>query len=634
MKYIGSIALSALLLFGSLPNHEVVAETTHHILVKVNDSQKDLLDNYKILREFDTIPVFELEVTSSQLNELKMDSSNVQILPDFDYQISADSVPVSFKQLKVTPTQVTPYTGKGVKVGILDTGIDTEHSDLFVRGGFCSLEVKCPQSVSYDDDNGHGTHVAGTIAALKNNAGIQGVAPNVELFAIKSLNRNGGGSTASLVAGVEWAIKNDIDILNISVTTNGDDPALRMVLDKAYQSGMVLVAAAGNEGESLQKDSVQYPAKYDSVIGVAAITATNEKLLESSSGPEVEIAAPGSSIVSTYPRNLDTTDGLKNGYFSQSGTSMAAPHVTGVLALYKERFPNASNVKLRQMLQVTATDLGAVGRDETFGYGVATYEPIITELPFLESKVANGQILFTLQNKDAVSSWKLTENGTTLKEVTGSKWELYRPAGTYSFNFTFVMKNGAAVTEKVNVTLKNPAFTDLNQSQWYSSHVSYLFFKEQMNGYKDGSFKPTKEITRAEAVALLGRAKDLNGEERVTSFKDVGSGNFASGYIQSALEEGILSGFPDGTFKPNQAVTRAEMAILIQNAFMFPSDPNKGLHFSDMNTGMASYEAIQALVQQGIAKGISTTQFQPHAKMTRSTYSVFLARAQKPTVFK
>ena len=634
MKYIGSIALSTLLLFGSLPNYEAVAETTHHIVVKVNDKNRDSLAKYKITHSFDTIPVAEIEVSTSQLRDLQSESSIFEILPEYTYEISSDTISPSYKQLKAIPSQVTPYTGKGVKVGILDTGIDTEHSDLHVRGGFCSLSSNCGSGVAYDDDNGHGTHVAGTIAALKNNSGIQGIAPNVELYAIKSLHRNGVGETFELIKGVEWAMANDIDILNLSVETDFDDRFFKEVLDKAYASGMVIVAASGNDGDSKLSDTVRYPAKYDSVIGVSAITSLNTGWDRSTRGPSVEVSAPGVSILSTYPRHLDLEDGTQNGYFSQSGTSMAAPHVTGVLALYKERFPNISNVKLRQLLQVTATDLGVAGRDEIFGYGVATYEPIITEIPFLDSSVSNGQIMLTLQNKDAVSSWKLTENGEPLKEVASAKWELYRPAGTYSFNFTYVMKNGDAMTEKLNVTLKNPAFTDLNKSQWFSSHVSYLYFKEQMNGYKDGSFKPSNEITRAEAVALLGRAMNLNGEERVTTFKDVGSGNFASGYIQSAYEKGILSGFPDGSFKPSQAVTRAEMAILIQNAFLFPSDPNKLLSFTDMNTGMASYEAIQALVQQGIARGVSTTQFQPHAKMTRSTYSVFLARAQYPKIFK
>ena len=634
MKYIGILVLSACILLGSIPIQQVAAESTHQVLVKVNGNAKELLKDYKIIRQFDTIPIAEIEVSKSQLDEIQMDTSTYTVLPEFSYQIAEDTMTGSFKQMKVTPTQVTPYTGKGVKVAVLDTGIDTEHSDLLVRGGICSMKTNCSKGIKYDDDNGHGTHVAGIIAGLKNNAGIQGVSPNVELYAIKSLNRNGGGETLDIVAGVEWAIENKIDILNLSLTTDNNDPALRMVLEKAYESGMTIVAAVGNEGETLQKDSVQYPARYESVIGDSDITASNTKLVQSSSGPAVEIAAPGTSILSTYPRELDTEDGTQNGYYSDTGTSMAAPHVTGVLALYKERYPSASNDKLRQMLQVTAADLGTKGRDESFGYGLATYEPVITKIPLLETSFSNGQILITMQNKDALSSWKLTEKGQTIKEVSSSKWEMYRPAGTYSFDFTYVMKSGDAVTEKIKINLTDPKFADLFQSQWFASHVSYLFFKEQMNGYKDGSFQPLRDITRAEAVALLGRAKGLNGEERTTSFSDVGSKNFASGYIQSALEQGILSGFPDGTFKPGQPVTRAEMAILIQNAYEFRSDATKELPFTDMNTGMASYESIQALVQQGIARGVSDTQFQPHANMTRSTYSVFLARAQNPTIFK
>lgn len=612
----------------------VMAEEAEDVLLMVPEGQEELFKELPVTYVYDIIPLAEAKLTDREQALISKAYPAVKILKDKTYEVSAESTPPSFSTIRATKAQTSPYTGNGVKVGVLDTGIATNHSDLNVQGGYCSLPSDCPTESAYDDNNGHGTHVAGTIAALNNNAGIVGIAPHAELYAIKALGENGEGDTRSIVKGVEWAIQNDMDILNLSITTKTDDPALRMVLNKAYESGMLIVASAGNEGKTLSGDSVLYPAKYDSVIAVSALSSSTQKLTESSQGPAVEVTAPGYNIPSTYPRNLDVFDGNQNGYTSLSGTSMAAPHVTGILALYQERFPDASNQKLRQLLQLTAQDIGMPGRDEIFGYGIATYESAITDIPTLEVESGDGRIHLSIQNVDAVKTWSLTEKGVALTETAPGEWEMYRPAGTYRFEFSFEMDNGQVMKNPITVVLSNPSFKDLSIDQWFSSNISYLYYKKQMNGTDEGKIEPYREITRAEAVALLGRAKGLNGEERITRFKDVGTGNFASGYIQSAYEAGILSGFPDGTFRPSQSVTRAEMAILIQNAFRFPVNSDAKMPFTDVNQNMASYEEILALYQSGIAKGYSATTFEPNMKMNRASFSAFLSRAQRPDLFK
>ncbi|MFC4410578.1 S8 family serine peptidase [Chungangia koreensis] len=611
-----------------------MAEEAEDVLLMVPEGQELLFKDLPVTNVFDFIPFAEAKLTDSEQALIRKMYPTIKILKDKKYEIMAESIPPAFNTIKATQLQTTPYTGKGVKVGVLDTGIATNHSDLNVRGGYCSLPSACPTESAFNDNNGHGTHVAGTIAALNNNSGIVGVAPNAELYAIKALGENGEGDTRSIVKGVEWAIQNDMDILNLSITTKTDDPALRMVLNKAYENGILIIASAGNEGKLISGDSVLYPAKYDSVIAVSALSSQTQKLAESSQGPAVEVTAPGYNITSTFPRSLDILDGNQNGYTALSGTSMAAPHVTGILALYKERFPDASQQRLRQLLQLTAQDIGVLGRDEVFGYGIATYESVITNVPTLEVNSGDGRIHMSVQNVDAVKEWSLTENGTTITETAPGEWETYRPAGIYRFEFSFEMDNGQVFKNPITVVLSNPTFKDLTIDQWFSSNISYLYYKKQMNGTDDGKIEPFREITRAEAVALLGRAKGLNGEERVTRFKDVGTGNFASGYIQSAYEAGILSGFPDGTFRPSQSVTRAEMAILIQNAFGFPTNAGATMPFTDVNQNMASYDEILALYQSGIAKGYSATTFEPNMKMNRASFSAFLSRAQRPDLFK
>lgn len=213
-----------------------------------------------------------------------------------------------------------PYKaeGKQVKVGIMDTGIEINHEDLQenIKGG---INIMNP-GASFTDNNGHGTHVAGIIGARNNDVGIVGVAPEVDLYGIKVLDANGEGNLSDAITGLQWAIDNDVKIVNMSFGSTEDNDAYRQAFQAASREGLIMVAAAGNEKKY---DSVTYPAKYSEVIAVSALNKQGGLAEFSSWGKEVGIAAPGESIRSTY---------LNSDYKELSGTSMAAPHVTGAIA--------------------------------------------------------------------------------------------------------------------------------------------------------------------------------------------------------------------------------------------------------------------------------------------------------------
>ncbi|MGM7634708.1 N-acetylmuramoyl-L-alanine amidase [Bacillus sp. Hm123] len=160
-------------------------------------------------------------------------------------------------------------------------------------------------------------------------------------------------------------------------------------------------------------------------------------------------------------------------------------------------------------------------------------------------------------------------------------------------------------------------FVDVPSSHRGAKEISYLSQGGIVNGGIDGRFSPNKVLTRAEAVAFIGRALQLDGIQRSTSFKDVGSGMFASGYIQSAVDKGIVSGYGDGSFKPSKVVTRGEMAIMISKAF--------GYSFNNSSSG-----AAQALLSRGIAQGLADGSFGFNQSIIRADFSVFLARAINP----
>jgi len=250
-----------------------------------------------------------------------------------------------------------------IKVAIIDTGISKDHPDLAanIKGGVNTINP----TKSWNDDNGHGSHVAGIVGALNNSIGVIGAAPLVDLYAVKVLNRNGSGFLSDVIEGIQWAVANGMQIANMSLGTSSDVQAFHDAITAAYNAGMVLVAAAGNSG-----GAVNYPAAYPEVIAVSAIDSNNNLADFSSRGPEVNLAAPGVSIYSTYKGT---------GYATLSGTSMAAPHVTGAAALIMNTAVGVYDLngnglwdpaEVQKKLQDRAVDLGAAGFDNLYGWGL------------------------------------------------------------------------------------------------------------------------------------------------------------------------------------------------------------------------------------------------------------------------
>ncbi|KRT93168.1 peptidase S8 [Bacillus glycinifermentans] len=285
------------------------------------------------------------------------DSTEFKVLSD---ETGEDSD--SFEQWNLKPIQAEKawsagLTGKNVKVAVIDTGISA-HDELTVSGGTSTVSY----TSSYSDDNGHGTHVAGIIGAKHNDYGIDGIAPGVQLYAIKALDQNGTGDLESILKGIDWSIEHGVNVINMSLGTSTDSQILHDAVDKAYQKGILLVAASGNDGNG---HPVDYPAAYSSVIAVSATDEENGIAGFSNTGAEVEFSAPGTSIISTY---------LHQQFAAGSGTSQATPHVTGMLALLKQLYPNETSAGLRQQLQQNVNDLGDAGRDQLFGYGLIQYK--------------------------------------------------------------------------------------------------------------------------------------------------------------------------------------------------------------------------------------------------------------------
>ena len=242
-------------------------------------------------------------------------------------------------------------TGSKVKIAVLDSGIGPVNGIKVNEGYNCVND-----NTDTTDRNGHGTMVASIIAA-DHSTGILGIAPDAEIYPVKVMNDTGYVKLEWAIAGVRWAINKQVQIISISwyVYDNARND-LKQILDEAYyDKGILIVAAAGNNGY------VECPAKYDSTIAVAAIDQKGYRLSLSAIGSKIELSAPGENIVGLF---------LNNAYGNGSGTSFAAPYVTGTAALIWEKNNTLTNTQVRDILCQTATDRGAIGKDTLYGWGI------------------------------------------------------------------------------------------------------------------------------------------------------------------------------------------------------------------------------------------------------------------------
>lgn len=314
----------------------------------------------KIKRRYKHIKAVALELEESEVGKLLANPNVIAV--EIDGEVHAlDEYDSSWGVAQIGSKIVHEQgiRGQAVKVAVIDTGIDYTHPELSgrYRGGYDFVnDDNDPR-----DDHGHGTHCAGILAAALNGVGVCGVAPEVELYALKVLNATGSGAWSAVIAALDWCIDNGIQITSNSYGGPSSSTLMSEAFKAAWQAGILSIAAAGNSAGGENIDSVIYPAKYEWVVAVAATDISKARASFSSTGPTVEVSAPGVDIYSTLPGNS---------YGSKSGTSMACPHVAGLAALIKSAHPYANNEAVRGQIRASAEDLGLPGHDWLYGFGL------------------------------------------------------------------------------------------------------------------------------------------------------------------------------------------------------------------------------------------------------------------------
>lgn len=342
-----------------------------------------------VVRNFDfnaaTITVPEQLLSGSAIETLADDDSIRYVEPDRTMAAFGQSVPWGVGRVGTTKAHNQDISGSGVDIAILDTGIDSTHPDLrenlgkgasFSNGlGLLSTKQKQANQSSatarsrddqsqrnysrlsgllsgstspkWQDEIGHGTHCAGVASATDNSEGVIGVSPDSTLHAVRVLSSVGFGAISDIAAGIDYVVKQGWDVANLSLGSPRASKVVGDACSHAFEQGTLVVAAAGNSGPC--DNCVKYPAAHPHVLSVGATNEEDELAALSTTGPELDILAPGTNIRSTYPSD-------EQPYEAFSGTSMAAPHIAGAGALLMaDGYDNAEAAK---RLTETATDVG------------------------------------------------------------------------------------------------------------------------------------------------------------------------------------------------------------------------------------------------------------------------------------
>ena len=417
--------ISAFLIISGFPSFAIANENDNYDSLIVKPKKESILKskrasrliykysgrNYqKLTDEIYIIPLNPSENRNEKIAELKQSGAFEIVEPDYKMSLDEESneriytsitklnenqpqednkPPIVFSE----PTEVTPNdkdygtqyylkavnapkawgitTGNSFLVGVLDTGVDNNHPDL--KGKATSGTDN--DSIDLNDTIGHGTEVSGIIAANTNNSqGIAGVSWNTKIVALKITDEFGQARVSNVVNALDQAYEKNVKIVHISLSTNQFSQTLKNAIAQAQSRGLLVISTSGNSGV----EELRYPAAFDGVIGVGAVDNNNQLEFYSTTGEHLDLVAPGEQI---YTTSLDSS------YSKVTGTSFAAPQVSGAAALIWSIAPDLTNNEVREILTNSADDLGNPGKDKQFGSGILNIEKAVE---LARAKAANN----------------------------------------------------------------------------------------------------------------------------------------------------------------------------------------------------------------------------------------------------
>jgi subtilisin family serine protease len=500
---IAAIVCGILVLVGvTLPSRSVAETEMERVLIQFRPGQKAAVQQAMVRQggqvhyEFDelntlavTLPANALKGIRNNPNVLLVEQDALRYLTDQTVPYGIDTVEARDVWDADRDGVVDPAapTGSGLMVCIIDSGVHLAHEDLsganFV-GGY-------PSDWS-TDTCGHGTHVAGTIAAVNNTKGVVGVSPGaVSLYIVKVYGDNCSWTYASdLIDAAQRCQDVGADIVSMSITGGFYNNSEKSKFQQLYNRGILLVAAAGNGGGT----AYGYPASYDSVISVAAVDANNVVAGFSRKNDKVELAAPGVSIYSTSSNG---------GYVYMSGTSMSTPHVSASAAVVWSSDPTRTNEEIRGVLQQSALDLGPAGRDNSYGYGLVQTEAALETLnPSPPTSVELARFEAEADGRSIRVQWE------TATEVDNLGFNLYRAEAPDGLR---TQLNDGLIPCQAAGSPVGAAYQLVDESVWPG--VTYYYWLEDVDVYGVAALHGpvSAELSSLRGLLLPGRPRPRPG---------------------------------------------------------------------------------------------------------------------------
>ena len=568
---------------------------------------------------------------------------------EYEPQVSIQSTndPLLSYQWHMDQIQVNDISsdnwGAGTVVAVIDTGVS-----IFSDGYGQTM------TTGYDfhnddndpaDDQGHGSHVAGTIAQATNNGvGVRGVAPDTVIMPLKSLGSDGTGFVLSSIEAIEYAVDNGADIINMSLGASSSSTAEETAVNAAIDAGVVIVAATGNDG--LQTNGVIYPAGYDGVIAVSAVGySTSALAYYSNAGPQVGFAAPGGDD-STFlndgvnwdgvlQETLDTSTGQGN-YFLFQGTSMATPHVAGAYAVLMGA--GATGAQATTALIDSATDLGTSGEDDLFGHGLIQLNDALTSYADSQSSSNNpvddlsvGDVIITEIMNDPLALSDYKGEWFELHNTTSSAIDLQGMVITGSGSESMTVSTSLPVSANGYVVLgvRNTATggSSVDYTYTYNNFKLYasdsITLKQTAGTILDTvSFSPLDPFPQTEGYAMSTSATTPSGNDSGYSWclaeSTFATGDYGTpGQANPSCSNPVAGAAALSTLSSGDLIVSEIMHNPVASAY------NKGEWFEIYNNSGVDVNLNGLVITDGMSDSIGVTD---DILFEAGTYAVFASR--------